>query len=213
IGPPAAPTGLTLVSGQQSITAAWTAPTNNGGITGYDLRFRVSAAALAEGDWQTETTTDTSDTSYRITALKNSTALANNTAYNVEVWVRAQNTAGAGAWLKSTPAASVTTADVVPNKPDPPTITLDMGNPGAFTVEWTAPTDNGGSAITAYQLRSSTNDGDWVVAVSVFGSTVYTLYQGSGSTTSGNTYKAQIRAKNAAGTGEWSESSNAVTIP
>ncbi len=57
---PAAPTGLTLVPVHQSITAAWTAPNNNGGsaITGYDLQFRVSAAALVEGDWQTETTTN-----------------------------------------------------------------------------------------------------------------------------------------------------------
>ncbi|MGI9256819.1 MAG: fibronectin type III domain-containing protein [Salinispira sp.] len=209
IGPPAAPTGLTLVSGQQSITAAWTAPTNNGGITGYDLRFRVSAAALVDGDWQTETTTDTS---YRITALKDSTALANGTAYNVEVWVRAQNTAGDGAWLKSTPAASVTTADVVPNKPDPPTLTLD-GLTGGFTTAWTAPTDNGGSAIDGYNLRYSINDGDWTISSRTVVSTEFDQYQAGGSTTSNDTYKMQIRAHNNVGYSEWSESSNTITIP
>ncbi len=213
IGPPAVPTGLTLVSGQQSITAAWTAPADNGGsaITGYDLRFRVSEAALAEGDWQTETTTDTSNTSYRITALKDSTALANNTAYNVEVWVRAQNAEGDGAWLKSTPSASVTTADVVPNKPDPPTLTLTVGLQGRFAITWTAPTDNGGSALTAYHLRVSINEGAWVEASNDFSINKFT--HSIANVPSGNTYKAQIRAKNAAGYGEWSETSNTLTIP
>ncbi len=213
IGPPAVPTGLTLVPVHQSITAAWTAPTNNGGsaITGYDLQYRVSAAALVEGDWQTETTTDTSNTSYRITALKDSTALANGTAYNVEVWVRAQNTAGDGAWLKSTPAASVTPADLVPNKPDPPILTLTAGIQGAFDITWTLPTDNGGSAITAYQLRYSINDGDWIVSSYPLPSQSFSAYQPGN--TSGDTYKIGIRAINAAGNSEWSESSNTITIP
>ncbi len=141
--------------------------------------------------------------------MKDSTALANGTAYNVEVWVRAQNAAGDGAWLKSTPSASVTPADVVPNKPAPPTLTLD--STGGFTIAWTAPTDNGGSAITAYQLRLSVNDADWTESAIL--NVILSTYNASSNTNSGDTYVMQVRAINATGNSEWSESSNTLTIP
>ena len=86
--------------------------------------------------------------------------------------------------------------------PGPPTIgTATAGNASA-TVRWTAPTSNGGSAITGYQITPS------VGSTLTVGNVTSALLTGL---TNGQSYSFQVAAINGAGTGTKSASSNTVT--
>src|ERR1019366_3206525 len=70
------------------------------------------------------------------------------------------------------------------------------------TVTWTAPTSNGGSAITGYVITPSS--GSPVTVGNVLTSTVTGL-------TNGTAYTFKVAAINAVGTGPQSAASNSVT--
>ena len=56
-----------------------------------------------------------------------------------------------GAWsAASTTATTLTAADEIPAAPGPPTMSVESGE---ARVEWTAPTETGGSAIASYDVR------------------------------------------------------------
>ena len=81
---------------------------------------------------------------------------------------------------------------------------------GSLSLSWTAPSSDGGSAITAYDLRhietsaDETVDSNWTVMDDVWttggGTFQYTLT----GLTGGTQYDIQVRAVNAAGDGPWS---------
>jgi large repetitive protein len=92
-GSPGAPTGLTLTPGDTQLTAAWTAPTVDGGVAITDYEYRVDGGAAVS----------TGGTTPNIVI----TGLTNGTSYSVEV--RARNANGlAGSW--STAASATPTA-------------------------------------------------------------------------------------------------------
>jgi hypothetical protein len=132
---PGAPTITKADSGDQQATIEWTGPTETGGsqVTGYVLRYYPTGDPNAV----TEETFDDATTDKTVTDL------INGTSYTFEV--SATNVAGEG------PAA---TATVTPAKaPGAPTITkADSGDQQA-TIEWTGPTETGGSQVTGYVLR------------------------------------------------------------
>src|SRR3712207_1778108 len=83
------------------------------------------------------------------------------------------------------------------------------------TAKWSAPTNNGGSAITEYQVQVYTGGGKLVKTVSVPGSTpsgqpTTSAVVNSG-LTSGSTYKFKVLAVNAIGASPLSAFSNTVT--
>ena len=86
-------------------------------------------------------------------------------------------------------------------------ITPDVNS---LTVSWTAPTADGGSAITAYDLRhirsdaTSRNDAGWAVVQDVWVSGYGALSYELTGLTGGTQYDLQMRAINAAGDGLWS---------
>ncbi|MFM5968661.1 MAG: fibronectin type III domain-containing protein, partial [Micrococcales bacterium] len=178
VGVPDAPTAVT-VSGisQTSATVNWTAPVNNGGaaITGYTVEYRASAASA----WTPLAATGTSATISGLTAT---------TVYQVQV--SASNSAGTS--LPSS-IASFTTIGNVPTAPTNAVVTQDHGNYIKFG--WTAPTSNGGTAISSYTVQQQIA-GVWT--------TVYTA-----STTSAlvsnltplTAYAFKIWANNSAGAG------------
>ena len=89
----------------------------------------------------------------------------------------------------------------------PTSVSLSAGA-GSFTVTWAAPSSNGGSAITSYDLRyietaaQDKADANWTLVTSVWtsGALSYALTGLRDSTG----YDVQLRAVNANGSGAWS---------
>ncbi len=179
----------TLESGNAILTATWTAPDDGGSaITGYELQYRTGGGA-----W--------TDISGITSASRIITGLTNGNTY--EVQVRAVNAQGPSAWSKS----AVATPVAVPAAPDAPT--LEAGN-GEITATWTAPKDNGGSAITEYHVQRKLSADDWppdnttsIAAITVAApATTHTIMN----LENGMSYDVRVRAANAQGNGAWSPS-------
>ena len=121
---PAAPTGLQAQDGNAVITLQWSAPANKGGatITAYIVEYTGG------------TLTATAD---RATL----TGLTNGDAITAKVF--AVNRGGRGA--ASTPV--IATAATTPAAPTG--LQAQDGN-GVITLQWTAPSDNGGAQVTGY---------------------------------------------------------------
>ena len=191
---PGAPTIGTATSGNASASVTWTAPSSNGGtaITGYAVTPYIAGVAQATQTFNNTATTETA------------TGLTNGTAYTFTV--AAINAVGTGS--QSGASNSVTPATTA----GAPTIgTATVGNASA-TVTWTAPTSNGGSAITGY------------VVTPYIGATAQTAQTFNNTATSesvtgltvGSTYTFKVAAINGVGTGAQSAASNsitAVTVP
>ncbi len=105
----------------------------------------------------------------------------------------------------------------VPGAPTIATVTAGRNTSGlTLAVTWTAPTNTGGSAITAYDVRSiktaddETNDANWTEEDDAWttGSLTYTI---SGLTES-TQYDVQVRAVNATGDGDWSGTVTGTTL-
>ena len=88
---------------------------------------------------------------------------------------------------------------------------IQSTTPGAnsLTVEWSAPSSDGGSTITAYDLRrietsaDETVDANWTVVQDVWIGSGALSYELTG-LTAGTQYDVQVRAVNSAGDGPWS---------
>ncbi|MGI9255670.1 MAG: fibronectin type III domain-containing protein, partial [Salinispira sp.] len=111
-----------------------------------------------------------------------------------------------------------TPGDDTPTPPDPvDTVTppdtmaaptLEAGN-RHLLVAWSAPADNGGSEITAYELRHSDDGGNtWSGLIEIPAPATETIITGLTNLTP---YTVQARARNSAGAGDWSESSAEAT--
>ena len=118
------------------------------------------------------------------------------------VTVQASSGAGARA-LTATQEIAVTVTDVdreSPGRPAPPRVTFDSTT--SATATWVAPR-NDGPAILDYDVRFRRSPGDRFTEVAHEGTaTEATLSSGD----PGWSFEAQVRARNDAGTGAWSES-------
>ena len=147
--------------------------------------------------------------------------LTNGVGYDVQV--RAVNDAGNGPWS----AIATDTPRTMPGAP-----AIDVVSPGnyALSITWSAPADDGGSAITSYDLRyirsdvTDKADDNWTVREDIWSSGLlqYGLNESTGFNLSGGVrYDVQVRAVNAVGNGSWSASetgtprspSQPVTVP
>jgi hypothetical protein len=105
-------------------------------------------------------------------------------------------TAGVPSWTGGTPP---------PTFPDAPTITGVVSGDAQATVSFTAPSSNGGSAITSYTAISEPDDFTGTLSQAGGGSiTVEGL-------TNGTAYTFEVTATNAVGTGTTSGASSSVT--
>ena len=192
---PAAPTGLTATAGNGSVALSWTAGGNGGSaITGW--KYLKHSSNNWDNDWTAVPNGGASTTSYTVPSL------TNGTAYKFKV--RAVNDNGDG-------AASAVSASAMPSapataSPGKPTVTAVIPIGGCILVRWQPPADDGGSAITGYEIgdpgsgiahnaaSASSREAKWPPAGNNRCSLVDRL-----------TYGMQVRAKIANGDGDWSD--------
>ena len=213
---PAAPT---LTVDNASLDVSWTAPAANGSaITGYDVQYSACTATDNDttdlacdgatntwGTWTAHTHTGTGTTA-------TITGLTNGTAYQVQV--QATNGVGDSPWSNSTKA---TPAAQKPDKPTPPTLTVDNAS---LSVSWTAPTNNG-SGITGYDIQyractlaadlscsnssTATWESSWTSHTHTGTDTTATIT----GLTNDTAYQVQVQATNGVGDSPWSNSAKA----
>ena len=194
---PGPPTGLTATrNGATQIDLAWTAPTDTGGaaITGYRIEVSSDAGSL----WSDLVAdTGSTDTTYEHTGLSAGTTR--------HYRVSAINSAGTG---NPSNEDSATTA----TDPGPPTgLTATTNGATQIDLAWTAPTDDGGAAITGYRIEVSSDAGSlWSDLVADTGSTD-TTYEHTG-LSAGTTRHYRVSAINSAGTGNPSNEDSATTV-
>jgi hypothetical protein len=185
---PDAPTSLGASKGNTQISLSWTAPASNGGsaITDYIVEYKLTSEPTTWTTFADGTSTGTTATV---------TSLTNDLSYDFRV-------SAVNAFGTSVSSSTATKTPGAPTAPDAPTIgTATPGNAEAY-VAFSAPADNGGSAITSYTVTSSpagfTGTG---------GSSPITVT----GLTNGVEYTFTVTATNSIGTSSSSSSSNAIT--
>ena len=196
---PDAPTGLGATAGNTTAALSWSAPSSNGGsaVTGYNVYEGTSPGAEAGTPVNASLITGTT---YTVTGLTNGT-----TYYFT---VEAVNPAGSSA---SSNEASATPATV----PGAPTGLGAIRGNTTVALSWSAPSSNGGSAITGYNVYEGTRSGH-ESTTPVNGSTLITgtSYTVTG-LTNGTTYYFTVKAVNAVGSSAASNEASATpaTVP
>ena len=176
---PGAPTNLGATGGDQEVELIWTAPASNGGqpITGYEYEQGGSGTWISTGG---------TATSHTVTGLNN------GQTYTFRV--RAVNALGNGAvvTLQATPSPPTGGGGGGGPRitvPSAPRNLLAGGGDGQVTLTWEAPEDDGGSAITDYEVRID-GKGRWISIGST--DTTHTVT----GLVNGQVYVFQVRAVN-----------------
>jgi hypothetical protein len=185
---PGAATGVTATPGVGSATVSWTGPASGAPATSYKITPYIGATA------QTPVTVEATQTSKTITGL------TGGTSYTFTV--TSINEAGIGPESTHSNAVTPSAATV----PSAPTGVSAAAGQASATVNWTAPTNNGGSAITSYKITPF-KAGVAQTAVTAEASATSTTVTGL---TVGSSYTFTVAAINAVGTGTASAQSNAV---
>ena len=196
VGVPDQVASLTATYGNAQVRLQWQAPAANnpGGIVDYTIQRSTDSGAT----WTTLTDGENTDTAYTVTGL------TNGTAYQFRV--SASNATGAGPY-------SLSTGNVIPRTPAgaPTALTATPGN-REIALSWTAPANNGGAAITDYQIQVSANGGAYsTISKNASTTTSYTAT----SLTNGTAYVYRVSAVNSEGAGAYVQSSSATpqTVP
>ena len=183
-GVPSAPRSLTATAGSGSVSLDWLEPEfagGGGGVTGYNVQSSIDGGTT----WAFSMSTADS--------LATVSGLTNGQAYVFRV--AATNNYGISAY--GTASASVTPVGV----PGSPTNLLVAAANSGAALTWTAPANNGGSAITDYVVQFSANAGQ---AWTTFADGTSTLASANVSgLTNGQPYVFRVAARNAIGTSEY----------
>ena len=197
-GVPGTPNLTARANGATEISLSWTEPADNGSaITRYEIERSLDGST-----WSSLVTTDPSVRTHTDEGLDPGTTYYYH--------VRAVNSAmpGLGSWST---ARSATTRAQMPGIPQNLGAAADGEN--AIIVTWAEPADDGGSAITSYQveLRAVTESGGLGSASPRTVNASSQEYRHSGLTV-GSTWQYRVQARNAAGWGEWSDPVQASTL-
>ena len=128
-GAPTAPTIDGITAGNTKLTVAFTAPTYTSGVAITDYEYSTDNGS----SW-----TSSGSTSSPIVI----SGLTNGTTYQVKLRAKGSLSGVPSSATAGTPAATV---------PDAPTISSIATSAGTLTVSFTAPSDNGGAAISNYK--------------------------------------------------------------
>jgi fibronectin type 3 domain-containing protein len=177
--PPSAPRSLVVTASIRQAALSWSAPLSDGGaaIAGYN----VYRATIPSGPFTLISGLGTV-TSYV------DTGLANGVTYYYTI--TAVNRVGEG---QISNVASART----PSAPSPPRAPYASFQDSAVTLTWTAPSSDGGSAVTGYLIKRSTTPGSETL-ISSIGKLLY--YTDAG-LQNGQTYYYTITAVNGVGAG------------
>ena len=195
----------TATSGMRTLTIDWDAPTDIGGsaVTSYDLRYiRSDASGKTDpANWTELAGIGTDDTgTYEITGL--------SPGVQYDVQVRAANDTGPGPWSESLVVRSPL------EQPFAPSLTGVTPRDQGLGATWDAPTEDGGSEITSYDLRSIRSNAtdtekldpnNWTETLSAWTTGDGDLQERVAGLTNGVKYDVQVRAENAIGVSDWSE--------
>jgi subtilisin len=182
---PSAPTLLSATGGASSISLSWSTPSNGGSaITGYQIWRSTTSGA------ETQLTTLPVQNTYV------DGAVASGTTY----WYQVVAVNAIGPSQRSNERSAKLVA-----APSAPTL-LGASSDQAAILSWAAPTNDGGGAITAYNVYRKIGNGSEATLASTGPSE--TTYVDSG-LTNGTQYTYRVAAVNAAGVGA---KSNAVTV-
>ena len=197
-GAPGVVTNVVGTTGVGQISVTWSAPVSNGGsaITDYTVQYSSNSGST----WTTFTDGVSTATSATITGL------SAGTSYTFRVL--AKNAIGDGPYSAASAAVSAATT------PDAPTTVVATQGVGQMGVTWSAPVNNGGSAITDYVVQYSSDSGsNWTTFADGTSTSASTTVTGLANSTS---YVFRIAAVNVIGTGSYSTASTAVstaTVP
>lgn len=180
---PYAPTPVTGTRGNALVNLSWTVPTYPGAdpITDYTIEYSTNNST-----WTAFPHTASTATSLAVTGLTNGTPH----------YFRVAAISAAGIGLYANLVGTLTPATV----PGAPTsVSATPGN-GQLTVNWVAPTSNGGESITDYLMETSTDNTNWT-AVAHSPSTATSLV--ATGLINGTPYYIRVAAINVLGTGAY----------
>jgi len=197
---PGVVSALTATPGNQHVTLKWSAPTNDGGspITNYE----IMVAEQTGGVWSSYrpiTRAASTATSAEVTGLANG---------KVHIFVvRALNIAGAGPWV--TLSRLVTPTATIPGVVS--ALTATPGNQ-RVTLKWSAPTNDGGSPITNYEIMVAEQTGGvWSSYRPITRAASTATSAEVTGLTNGKVHIFVVRVVNARGAGRWQTLLPAVT--
>ena len=176
---PDAPKELAATAGFQKATLTWRTPDEDGGAPVDDYQYRWTVGSVI-GGWTSTSAAAGDDGVFTHVTPR---TLTNGVQHTFDV--RAVNEIGAGAAA----SAVATPAKVAP---EAPRITAAIAAPGAVTLRWAAPADDGGSDIIRYEYR--VGNGAWTSTGTATRATI-------GGLTVGENYTFQVRAVNDIGAG------------
>ena len=202
--PPASATTLSGVPGLPRLTAraadantiglTWTVPADNGDpITGYELEWSADGS---DNSWSALTNPGASDTSYDNTGLDPGTRR--------HYRIRAMNNTGDGSWSRTVNAVTP------PAVPGAPKLYAEANGETAIDLSWDPPDDDGGAVINGYELQVSADGGNKYSRLTSPSASARS-YTHSG-LKPGNERYYQLRARNRAGWGEFSEPAFAAAL-
>jgi fibronectin type 3 domain-containing protein len=181
---------LVATGGTVVVHLSWSAPSSNGGsaITGYKIyRGTVSGSEAPL-------------TSVGPTTTYSDNAVVNGTTYFYKV--TAINGVGEGPQSNEASAGPVVTT-----VPTAPVGLSASGGSSVINLSWSAPSSNGGSAITGYRIYRGATSGTETLFVSVGSTTSYS----DTAVFSGTTYFYKVTAVNGVGEGPQSNEASATT--
>jgi titin len=177
---------LTAVSTSGEIVLNWFAA--SGSVSGYVVEVSTTGST-----WMTLTTTNSSTLTYTANGLNN------GTWYYFRVSATSSAGQGASAVIAAKPMSI----------PDAPTSISATGIINGVALSWSAPTNNGGSAIVGYMIEESVNSGVWTVTNANTGNSATS----ANLTNTSGTVSYRVSAINAVGAGSASTSATASTVP
>lgn len=181
---PGAPTGLAATYSGGQVGLSWQAPSSDGGssVEGYDVYEGTSPGQESTTPLNSSLVTGTS---YSVGSLTNGTTYS----FTVEAVNKVGNSA---------PSNEASATPQAPTVPTAPQGLVASGGVGQVSLSWSAPSSDGGSQLSAYDVFRGTSPGTESYLATVGPGT---LSYSDTAVAVGTTYYYEVAAVNAAGTG------------